>query len=109
VSSDELILLSSRRAVKRTIHRRHRLTDSHARCRLLQSLEDTTAASLLQIVCSVPFTGMTAGTQGPGVVTRSWKHEIASSSMDVSFTAFADMNMLVFTDTGSMGTIIRAR
>lgn len=49
------------------------------------------------------------GGQGSPVVTQTWKHEIASSSVEVTFTAFADMNMLVFTDTGSMGTILRAR
>lgn len=51
---------------------------------------------------------MTVG-QGSPVQTESWKHQVGSSSVDVAFTAFGDANMLVFTDTGSMGTIIRAR
>ena len=51
---------------------------------------------------------MTGG-QGPAVVTKSWQRELASSTVDITFTAFGDMNMLVFTDTGTMGTILRAR
>lgn len=43
------------------------------------------------------------------VGVRTWQEKIGPGSVDVSLTAFGNMNMLVFTDTGSMGVLIKAR
>lgn len=40
---------------------------------------------------------------------QEWHQTMGPGAVDVAFTSFSNMNMLVFTDTGSMGVLIKAR
>eukprot|EP00892_Ulva_mutabilis_P005415 jgi/Ulvmu1/3245/UM150_0018.1 len=42
------------------------------------------------------------------VPVQIWHVQIGPSAVDVTFSAFGNMNMLVFTDTGSMGVLMKA-
>lgn len=52
---------------------------------------------------------MQAGADGCPVEVQEWHQTIGPGTVDVAFTIFSNMNMLVFTDTGSMGVLMKAR
>ena len=47
--------------------------------------------------------------EGGNIGTLQWQWQVANGTGDALFCQYSNMNMLVLTETGTMGTIMQAR